>query len=441
MPGLSEAILAGLISLHTLPVSAQQQGPPPLQSIGFGCSLERQFCLQVAREYQALGMGTVDSNNALDGDWANPFAPVGCYLRRDQNVSVWYWSGDGDGDCSAQTQCYCPDETHARRWAEKRTTPMIEQVFKGRCVETTALGFQQAIKAQSGLGPDDTVALCTSRWDNFRAAVSAGNDHDAWKRYFDQDRTLCLTRPSTALFWSGTARGYPAGGGPPPAEVKNTAHELSSLSSMTTIEGTLAGYMVNELRFCRSPTTGDFGPDCVANTDHFWHEASAAFARSATGHVRVLVGSGLNINRTAFRNNSYFATDELVNLNTQNVTSFEILVIRNALLPHERCGSGTLVQMVETVRRHFSARPDFEIACRDDPEEVLHILCVSDDDGHVGGDGLACSFARTQISNQQVHVRDHAVDVSWVAVFFAVSAASTQGAPPCTDMWPTRCNR
>jgi hypothetical protein len=211
--------------------AAQQQlDEGSLKTAGLGTPLDQQHCLEVARQNTARGVGIIDPENGLDGDWLNPFPPAGCYLehavglnRTSANGTTvvhtperWLWSRDGDGACSVETQCFEPDETQGHRWAKRRTTPMIEHVFKGRCVETTAMGFNQALRVNSALNAVETEVVCQERWLHFRAAVANGNDHDAWSRFFEEHSNLARTQPDTALFWSGTTRGFPSNKGQPP---------------------------------------------------------------------------------------------------------------------------------------------------------------------------------------------------------------------------------
>lgn len=127
-----------------------------------------------------------------------------------------------------------------------------------------------------------------------------------------------------------------------------------------------------------------------------------------------------------------------MNFDTEHVASIKVMVIQNKNMTEERCGSGTLVEMKRRIEEHFGARPNFDIQCVDDPEEVLHILCVSDEDGRVGPDGRTCAFARSQVgttsganvqNDHHVHVAGQDVDVSLCT------------SPACCLLPAARCSR
>ncbi|EDO32706.1 predicted protein [Nematostella vectensis] len=144
-----------------------------------------------------------------------------------------------------------------------------------------------------------------------------------------------------SLFWSGTMK---------------LVHSYASYIDLlyTTLEDTMAGWLVNGLTWCGNvtlPRNASDGIDyvsCPTNCDYFaafWGLASRKFAERTRGVARVMVnGSRVDTNGSwvpAYRKN------------------------------RESCGNGSVKTLVEDGTRH-----GLNVSCSDDPREVKHLLCV-----------------------------------------------------------------
>ncbi|XP_048588917.1 ADP-ribosyl cyclase/cyclic ADP-ribose hydrolase [Nematostella vectensis] len=177
-----------------------------------------------------------------------------------------------------------------------------------------------------------------------------------------------------SLFWSGTMK---------------LVHSYASYIDLlyTTLEDTMAGWLVNGLTWCGNvtlPRNASDGIDyvsCPTNCDYFaafWGLASRKFAERTRGVARVMVnGSRVDTNGSwvpAYRKNSFFGKYELPNLQSHFVTELRIIVmhtIGTSVNHIESCGNGSVKTLVEDATRH-----GLNVSCSDDPSEVKHLLCV-----------------------------------------------------------------
>ncbi|KAK2548074.1 ADP-ribosyl cyclase/cyclic ADP-ribose hydrolase [Acropora cervicornis] len=185
-----------------------------------------------------------------------------------------------------------------------------------------------------------------------------------------------------SLFWSGTNR---------------VAHAFSEFGArFTTLEDTMAGWIVNGLNWCGSGKNGSDGinyTECPKGCDiaPFWEEASSRFALNASGVVRVLL-NGSNRNASGFPSPAYrnsrmrqirhtinkswelcFLTKfELPNMRPARVTKLLVLVMHTIGSSEvETCGNGSIKVLLKDAKRY-----NLTHSCHDDPDDVEHLLCV-----------------------------------------------------------------
>ncbi|CAF2856862.1 unnamed protein product [Rotaria sp. Silwood2] len=246
------------------------------------------------------------------------------------------------------------------------TTCGLKEIMIGRCQE------YQYVKRGLFLTNQPYIKNCTQLYEAFESAVRyksyCNMNMSTYERYFDLalDGVHVINR---AMFWSGTytiAHAYGANG-----------------RNYVTLEDTLAAAMVDGLIWCgkENDTEGfDFFSCPYICKDNkwadfaFWGLASKTFAQLASGEIYVILNGSQANHRSAFRNNSYFASFELPNLRqngTYRVTKVNVLVLHS---PDgtvvEKCGEKSLFDLEELVRSQ-----GFDYACEDDPEELILIMC------------------------------------------------------------------
>ncbi|XP_022101991.1 ADP-ribosyl cyclase/cyclic ADP-ribose hydrolase 2-like [Acanthaster planci] len=246
----------------------------------------------------------------------------------------------------------------------KGSTLNLKEIVVGRCWD-----YQRVIGMEPGR-PHNPVD-CAKAWAVFTDAFAhkdpCETPPDAFSQ-FAHMMTVSLPKDGT-MFWSGT---------------KDVALTISSLShgSNFSLENTLLGYTVNGLTWCGKETVNGDGinydncpsfddPNCRSSVSSvFWTEASKTFAMQATGSVDVFLNG--SDPRGAFRENSFFATVELPNLNTALVNRVNIIVIHNLYGPViDTCGTGTIL----TLQSRIEDR-GMDWSCDDDPEETKIIQCL-----------------------------------------------------------------
>ncbi|UJR33834.1 hypothetical protein I4U23_021257 [Adineta vaga] len=245
------------------------------------------------------------------------------------------------------------------------TTCGLKQIMLGRCYE------YQYIKYQLFLTNRSNVKNCSQLYQTFESAVRhkqhCNMNMSTYQAYFD----LALADVhviNRAMFWSGTYGVTHAYGG-------NGANYI-------TLEDTLAAAMVNGLVWCGNENATE-GFDFISCPNSckdnrwadlaFWGLASKTFAQLAAGEIYVVL-NGSQINRSAFRNNSYFSDFELPNfrrIGEYRVTKINILLLHSPdAKVVEKCGEKSLIQLEELV-----LNKGFQYACKDDPEELILIMC------------------------------------------------------------------
>ncbi|XP_073255720.1 ADP-ribosyl cyclase/cyclic ADP-ribose hydrolase-like isoform X2 [Porites lutea] len=213
----------------------------------------------------------------------------------------------------------------------KGSTTHLREIVIGKCWDYQRLKSHEVTKN------------CSKIWGIFSKAFAYKDPCSVsfadYKTYFDEVG-MDIVKPNKSLFWSGTYK---------------EAHMFSDFDSrFTTLEDTMAGWIVNNLTWCgtQDNTTSGDGIDyssCPASNKscdyitHFWGQASERFAKKASGIVRVLVnGSRLSASGyPAFKND------------------------------RESCGKGSIKLLQDT-----ASNRGINTTCYDDPAQVEHLLCA-----------------------------------------------------------------
>lgn len=241
----------------------------------------------------------------------------------------------------------------------KGSTPHLKDIVLGRCWDFQ-VQKQHAVSAKN----------CSKIWELFYTAFAYKDPCDTtfadYKPYFDEVG-MDIVLPNKSLFWSGTYK---------------EAHVFSDFDSRyTTLEDTMAGWIVNGLTWCGDQSNSSDGinysscPSCDYFTP-FWGQASSRFAAKASGIVRVMV-NGTRVNNSgypvpAYRKDSYFGQFELPNLRVEAITKLLILVVHSIDGPYlESCGNGSIEQLQNDARHR-----GINATCYDDPDDVEHLLCA-----------------------------------------------------------------
>lgn len=240
------------------------------------------------------------------------------------------------------------------------TTDNLEQIFVGRCWEYQRVVNPQAFK--------QGTKNCTLLYQSF---ISAFRDKDHCDVRLENYRnfTKAASHPieiNKHMFWIG---------------VFQLVHRYSDLGKrFHTISDTMTGYIVNNLRWCGSTTTGVDMSSCPRYNScpneagfSFWSSASIIYASLARGTAYLM----LNGSRpAAFKNDSVFAMYELDNIDPEKVTLLETYVVHDIGKEHqESCGTGSLIEL----ERRVIAR-GLKFRCTDDPPAVRYLQCVDHSD-------------------------------------------------------------
>ena len=144
------------------------------------------------------------------------------------------------------------------------------------------------------------------------------------------------------------------------------------------MEDTLAGFLLNNLRFCSSLGKQDFDyslcpVNCGIRNVTFWYAASADFARKASGYINIV----LNGTRTngAVSNTSTFFLYELPNLNSTKVKSLKVLLLHAPdQVKYETCKNPkTLVDLQKAL-----TDKNILYQCEDNPKSIQAFMCFQD---------------------------------------------------------------
>jgi len=262
------------------------------------------------------------------------------------------------------------------------TTPHLREIVVGRCSEAIIVNTDVMTNVSS------TAVDCARIYENFASVwvskASSSVSLADFEPFFNELPNELLMAPrDKSLFWSNTDR---------------VAHVLSNNfpQNFVTLEDTVLGRALNRLTFCGC--TGEDNStslDCVNGVDYkelcpfgqvlssnetlgamvsFWAQSSRRFAANARGDVHVLLSAH---HGTAYKTASFFAGFELPNLSTPNITSLQILLLKNDSIG-ETCTSGSILKLKEDVKRRFEetgvALPP--ITCVDDYATLKYIVCA-----------------------------------------------------------------
>lgn len=246
----------------------------------------------------------------------------------------------------------------------------LKEIVLGRCWD-----FQRQKTSEV------TPKNCSKLWETFHNAFAfkdpCATNFSDYEPFFDEVG-MDIVKRDKSLFWSGTYK---------------EAHEYSDFNSrLTTLEDTMAGWMMNGLTWCGSKNKSSDGInyDSCPNCSHFkafWGLASRRFAEKASGISHVLVNGSRLINGTpaAYSRTNFFGSMELPNLNKSNVIELKILVVHNIGGPVlEVCGNGSIKEMEEDANKR-----GIKTTCLDDPSQIQHLLCADFPESRV------CRFLRS----------------------------------------------
>ncbi|XP_070538426.1 ADP-ribosyl cyclase/cyclic ADP-ribose hydrolase-like [Ptychodera flava] len=239
---------------------------------------------------------------------------------------------------------------------EKGTTRYLKEVFIGLCWEHQFIYNRQSCRTSE-------LKNCTELWDLFHDAFAYQSPCNVTSEGYQPfiDESMQAVGINKTLFWSGTF---------------NVAHVRTyDNRQYSALEDTLPGYIAQMVTWCGQEDYPGINYDtcdgeCMDESkEAYWRTASAKFASLAEGKVTVMLNGSKE--RGAFRNTSFFARYELPYLNPEKVTVFNVLVIHSLDAPViEKCGEGSLLEL-EKKLGEYKLRHN----CRDDPEDIKHILC------------------------------------------------------------------
>lgn len=275
----------------------------------------------------------------------------------------------------------------------------LKDIFIGRCYDYKQIRYTDRLPQVS----QSCESLYNSFFNGFSYRPPCALDVNSYKPFLDAAQQLLPT--DKAMFWS---------------RVKDLVHEYAADGSRyVTLEDTLIGYMVDGLVWCGQSidpginyTRCPSWDDCPSEaSEAFWAAASKTFAQSAQGRVTVML-DGSNANQPAYRTNSFFGKHELPNLNRQLVTQVDVLLTHPLdITPAENCSTGSLVSLKQDVTSR-----SFAFTCEDDPDAILHLLCVDDSSDR------ACQFASKSLYSGRRNVIEE-YDTQRPPVFNAKPAA------------------
>lgn len=241
------------------------------------------------------------------------------------------------------------------------TTPHLKQIFIGRCWDFVTT------KRKNLQDPDKLD--CQEMWKVFSKSFAFKGPcdvtYDDYTPFFNLYKEKLLN--NRVLFWSGT---------------RELTHAYSRLyDKFTTLEDTLAGFLMNGLTWCgKKEGSGIDYKSCpyeCSKQKPFWGQAAAKLAERARGVVHVM----LNGTRQhfldkqifpTFMDDSYLAEQQLPSLPIPGVTEFRILVGHS--LHHkslERCDSLTVLELENRAKAR-----GLKTTCFDNPYFIRHLLCL-----------------------------------------------------------------
>ncbi|XP_002161034.1 ADP-ribosyl cyclase/cyclic ADP-ribose hydrolase isoform X1 [Hydra vulgaris] len=252
-------------------------------------------------------------------------------------------------------------------WEYKGSTPAIKEIILGRCAQFEEIKPQNHNQA---LYIDVDCAKVWSSFSNSFASKDTCKGNEITEKSYEAFFKLAASKkPLTdqALFWSGT---------------RYIAHEYTAVqSNLYTLEDTFPGYLANELKWCGCKNCKDgidynnCDKDCAfKNQDPYWSSASRLFAENAKGTAYVMVNGTTSDGFTAYYNKSYFGRIELPTMGKMKQVNRLVVVVVNDLdvKPKEKCGEGTLINLVQDATKAGIKK----VECIDQPRDTLFLLCA-----------------------------------------------------------------
>nr|CAH8833027.1 unnamed protein product [Trichobilharzia regenti] len=161
-----------------------------------------------------------------------------------------------------------------------------------------------------------------------------------------------------------------------------------NLRECYTLERTFAGFILDDMNWCNTSLTGDmhYGTICGCNSKSrvigaFWDAASEAYAKSASGHVYVILNGSVE---RPFDENRTFSRVELPLLKYPQVHNITVKLV-HSLTNTEYYHTCKSFNILELARKVMSQNIGFE--CIEDPADIKHYLCIK------GHDRNACQFS------------------------------------------------
>lgn len=241
------------------------------------------------------------------------------------------------------------------------TTQHLKDIFLGRCwdfVENKGKDLDNPFKVD-----------CKELWETFSKSFAFKGPCDVTAKDYALFFDLYDEKPlnDKVMFWSGT---------------RELTHAYTRLyDRFTTLEDTLAGYLLSGLRWCGSKEDPGINykecPYECSKQKAFWGLAAEKLARRARGIVHVMLNGTRQhlMDRQifpSFMDDSYLAENQLSSLPVQDVKEFRILV--GHTLHHkslERCDSLTILEL----QNRAKAR-GLKTTCFDNPYFIRHLLCL-----------------------------------------------------------------
>ncbi|XP_057293167.1 ADP-ribosyl cyclase/cyclic ADP-ribose hydrolase-like [Hydractinia symbiolongicarpus] len=243
-----------------------------------------------------------------------------------------------------------------------KTTPHIKELFIGRCYEYQ---FRRNVSQHYN---------CDSLWNAFFNSFAYKDPCDVqsyhYKKFLDMiEEDIPKDK---ALLWSGS---------------RELAHKFSDFlftKRFTTLEDTMAGYLVNDMKWCgkRDSPGINFKEcpwECSIQTP-YWSSANQRFAKKIRGVVQIILNGTrqhLNDGRVypSYMKNRYYLGPYIIpEFKKENIRHVKIIVAHTLhLKPLESCNEKTVKLLVEDIKKK-----NIPVNCVDDADTVKHILCVDD---------------------------------------------------------------
>ncbi|KAL3846674.1 hypothetical protein ACJMK2_017645 [Sinanodonta woodiana] len=242
-------------------------------------------------------------------------------------------------------------------------TSDLRQRVIGRCLEFQA--------NQPDVFCQENSRNCSFIWETFSRGFARSDPcHVNGSAFHDYiAATNHSVTENKAIFWEG---------------VYGLVHRYSNRgTTKVTLEDTMPGYLIDSLSFCGNNNTSDglagenttcpsYRPteNCPFSAETvFWTTASVNFARSAVGHIFVMLNAS---QEPIYHKSSYFGTYELPNLTRGKVTKATVYIVSATRVSKgSLCGSDSMMEL-----KNQMADKDIVFECQENPREVMFIYCA-----------------------------------------------------------------